>query len=106
MIEKFLYPPFTKVVLIEIKHTKEGKADRASQFLGSILRKYLPLDCVLGPEKAPIAKLKNKYQFQILLKLPRNNKYFTFKEYISQSLDEFREISAYQSVKIEVFVDF
>ncbi|AKP70756.1 primosomal protein N' [Riemerella anatipestifer] len=104
--KKFLYPPFTKVVLIEIKHTKEGKADRASQFLGSILRKYLPLDCVLGPEKAPIAKLKNKYQFQILLKLPRNNKYFTFKEYISQSLDEFREISAYQSVKIEVFVDF
>ncbi|MDY3547293.1 primosomal protein N' [Riemerella anatipestifer] len=104
--KKFLYPPFTKVVLIEIKHTKEGKADRASQFLGSILRKYLPLDCVLGPEKAPIAKLKNKYQFQILLKLPRNNKYFTFKEYILQSLDEFREISAYQSVKIEVFVDF
>ncbi|MEJ8598626.1 primosomal protein N' [Riemerella anatipestifer] len=104
--KKFLYPPFTKVVLIEIKHSKEGKADRASQFLGSILRKYLPLDCVLGPEKAPIAKLKNKYQFQILLKLPRNNKYFTFKEYISQSLDEFREISAYQSVKIEVFVDF
>ncbi|MEJ8582359.1 primosomal protein N' [Riemerella anatipestifer] len=104
--KKFLYPPFTKVVLLEIKHSKEGKADRASQFLGSILRKYLPLDCVLGPEKAPIAKLKNKYQFQILLKLPRNNKYFTFKEYISQSLDEFREISAYQSVKIEVFVDF
>ncbi|AIH03141.1 primosomal protein n' [Riemerella anatipestifer CH3] len=104
--KKFLYPPFTKVVLLEIKHSKEGKADRASQFLGSILRKYLPLDCVLGPEKAPIAKLKNKYQFQILLKLPRNNKYFTFKEYISQSLDEFREISAYQSVKIELFVDF
>ncbi len=24
--KKFLYPPFTKVVLIEIKHTKEGKA--------------------------------------------------------------------------------
>ncbi len=47
-----------KVVLIEIKHTKEGKADRASQFLGSILRKCFALDCVLGPEKAPIAKLR------------------------------------------------
>lgn len=104
--KKFLYPPFAKLILIEIKHTKEDKANRASQFLGSILRKYLPEMCVLGPEKSPIAKLKNKYQFQILLKFPRNKQYPKFKTKVAQSLEDFREVQAYQSVKIDIFVDF
>jgi primosomal protein N' (replication factor Y) len=69
--QKFHYPPFTKLIMIELKHRKEDKVDRASQFLGSILRKYLPEDCVLGPERAQIARLNNLYQFQIMLKLPR-----------------------------------
>lgn len=38
--QKFHYPPFTKLIMIELKHRKEDKVDRASQFLGSILRKY------------------------------------------------------------------
>lgn len=103
--KQFLYPPFTKLILLEIKHAKEGKADRASQFLGSILRKYLPEMCILGPEKAPITKLKNKYQYQILLKFPKSKKYHEYKDKIGVALEEFREISAYQSVKIHVFVD-
>ncbi|OCA78467.1 primosomal protein N', partial [Chryseobacterium contaminans] len=73
--QKFHYPPFTKLIMIELKHTRDDKVDRASQFLGSILRKYLPEECILGPERAQIARLNNLYQFQILLKLPRGKNY-------------------------------
>ncbi|QIY90505.1 replication restart helicase PriA [Chryseobacterium gallinarum] len=104
--QKFHYPPFTKLIMIELKHRREDKADRASQFLGSILRKYLPEDCVLGPERAPIARLNNLYQFQILLKLPRGKNYDRFKKMVLISLKEFDEITAYQSIKKDVFVDF
>jgi primosomal protein N' (replication factor Y) len=104
--QKFHYPPFTKLIMIELKHRREDKADRASQFLGSILRKYLPEDCVLGPERAQIARLNNLYQFQILLKLPRGKNYEKFKSMVLISLKEFDEITAYQSIKKEVFVDF
>ena len=104
--KKFHYPPFTKLIMIELKHRKEDKANRASQFLGSILRKYLPDDCVLGPEKAQIAKLNNLYQFQILLKLPRGKKYEEYKKLVLTSLKEFDEITAYHSIKKDVFVDF
>ena len=104
--QKFHYPPFTKLIMIELKHRKEDKVNRASQFLGSILRKYLPEDCVLGPEKAQIAKLNNLYQFQILLKLPRGKNYEKFKNMVLLSLKEFDEITAYQSIKKGVFVDF
>ncbi|WP_160136825.1 primosomal protein N' [Chryseobacterium sp. c4a] len=104
--QKFHYPPFTKLIMIELKHRRDDKADRASQFLGSILRKYLPEECVLGPERAQIARLNNLYQFQILLKLPRGKNYEKFKSLVLISLKEFDEITAYQSIKKDVFVDF
>jgi len=104
--QKFHYPPFTKLIMIEMKHRKEDKVDRASQFLGSILRKYLPEDCILGPERAQIARLNNLYQFQIMLKLPRGKNYEKFKSLVLISLKEFDEITAYQSIKKDVFVDF
>lgn len=104
--KKFLYPPFVKMIMIQLKHRKEDKTDRASQFLGSVLRKYLPAECVFGPEKAPVGKINMLYQYQIMLKLPAGKKYSIYKQYILKSLDEFREITAYQSIKVLVFVDF
>ncbi len=104
--KKFHYPPYVKLVLIELKHRREDKVNRASQFMGSVLRKYLPEECVLGPEKSPIGKLNLLYQYQILLKLPRGKNYATFKKLVLESLDEFDEVVGYQSVKKMIFVDF
>ena len=104
--KKFVYPPFVKLIMIELKHRKEDKVNRSAQFLGSILRKYLPEDCILGPEKSPIGKLNLMYQYQILLKLPRGKKYSEMKNLVLQSLEEFDEITAYQSIKKMIFVDF
>jgi primosomal protein N' (replication factor Y) len=104
--KKFLYPPFVKLLMIELKHRREDKTDRASQFLSSVLRKYLPLECVLGPEKSPISKIKNLYQYQILLKLPKGKNYENFKSLVLKSFEEFDEITGYHSVKKGIFVDF
>jgi len=104
--KKFLYPPFVKLIMIELKHTKEDKVNRASQFLGSILRKYIPDECILGPEKSPIARINNLYQYQILLKFPKNKNYKIYKELVLNSLEEFDEITAYKSIKKDFIVDF
>jgi len=104
--QKFHYPPFTKLIMIELKHRKEDKVFRASQFLGSVLRKYLPEECVFGPEKSPVARINTLYQFQLLLKLPRGKKYELYKSLVLQSFEEFDEITAYQSIKKGIFVDF
>ena len=104
--KKFNYPPYTKTILIELKHRNEAKADRASQFLGSVLRKYLPPECILGPEKSPVGKINLLYQYQILIKLPRGKFYKIYKNYIKESIEEFEEITAYRSVKRYIYVDF
>ncbi|MCP1252792.1 primosomal protein N' [Elizabethkingia sp. S0634] len=103
---RFLYPPFVKLIFIELKHRREDKVERASQFLGSVLRKYLPEECILGPEKSQIFRINNLYQYQILLKLPKGKKYNLFKQFVSTSIDEFNEISGYKSVKLNLYVDF
>lgn len=103
--EQFLYPPFVKLILIEFKHRKEEKVKRASQFMSSVLQKYLPSQCILGPEKAPIGRINLLYQYQILLKLPRGKKYNEYKELVLKSMEEFYEITAYKSVKLDSFVD-
>lgn len=104
--KKFLYPPFTKLIMIELKHRKEDKVNRAAQFMGSVLRKYLPEVCVFGPERSPIYRLNTFYQYQILLKLPKGKNYQKFKDFIKVSLEEFDEISGYKSIKKSIFVDF
>ncbi len=104
--KKFLYPPFVKLIMIELKHRREDKVNRASQFLGSVLRKYLPEECILGPEKSPIGKLNLMYQYQLLLKLPKGKKYSEYKGLVAKSLAEFDEITAYNSIKKVIFVDF
>lgn len=104
--KKFNYPPFTKTILIELKHRKKDKVDRASQFLGSVLRKYLPSECVFGPEKSPIGKINLLYQYQVLLKLPRGKNYIQYKNLVLKSLEEFDEISGYKSIKKFIYVDF
>ncbi len=102
---KFHYPPFTRLILIELKHRKEDKTARAATFLGNVIRKYLPEECIFGPEKSPIPRLNTYYQYQIMLKLPRGKNYKIFKKCILQSFDEFDEITAYRSVKRGVYVD-
>ncbi len=104
--KKFLYPPFVKLIMIELKHRKEDKLNRASQFLGSVLRKYIPEECILGPEKSPIARINNLYQYQILLKFPKNKNYRIYKELLSKSIDEFDQITAYKSIKRDFLIDF
>ena len=56
--------------------------------------------------KAPIGKINLLYQYQILLKLPRGKNYQEYKDYVLKSLEEFEEITAYKSIKIDTFVDW
>ncbi|QCX52314.1 primosomal protein N' [Elizabethkingia sp. JS20170427COW] len=103
---KFLYPPFVKLIFIELKHRREDKVERAALFLGAVLRKYLPEECILGPEKAQIFKINNLFQYQVLLKLPKGKKYQFYKSMVLKAKEEFDLVDGYESVKLQVFVDF
>ncbi len=64
------YPPFQHLVHLRLDGTDEDKVARGARDLARALRREnppAPLD-ILGPAPAPIAKLRNRYRWQILLK--------------------------------------
>lgn len=65
----FLYPPFTLLVNIIIYGNNESRVIEGAQGLERFLNIYQDLVFeMLGPSAAPIAKIKNRYRWQIILK--------------------------------------
>ena len=64
------YPPFQHLVHLRLDGTDEDKVARGARDLAQALRRErtrAPLE-ILGPAPAPIARLRNRYRWQILLK--------------------------------------
>lgn len=64
------YPPFGRMVKFRISSTKENKVRECAKLLGEIARALTgphKID-VLGPVEAPIAKIKGKYRWHMLLR--------------------------------------
>lgn len=104
--KNFHYPPFSKIIMLELAHRREDKVHNAAAYLASLLHLTLPAECILGPSKAPIPRLNLLYYYQIMLKLPRGGAYLSYKDKVREALAEFEKIKAYQSVKTRNFVDF
>ena len=64
----FRYPPFTHIVNVMVKHTREQVAEGAAVELAGRLRQWFG-DRVLGPDKPSVARVKRQYIRKIVLKL-------------------------------------
>ncbi|WP_129689166.1 primosomal protein N' [Gottfriedia acidiceleris] len=65
----FRYPPFYYLVLISIAHNDLIKTVKVSEQIASYLREYLSEgSIVLGPVASPIAKIKDHFRYQCVIK--------------------------------------
>lgn len=68
--EEFFYPPFSRMLLLSIRHSSSTVASNAAAELARQLavkyQRYL-----LGPAPALVERVRNQFRFEILLKLPR-----------------------------------
>lgn len=66
------YPPFSRLVTIRVHAGAEGAARRASEHLAQIAKRHDAFASgnleVLGPAPAPLARLRGRYHFRVLLK--------------------------------------
>ena len=76
--EQLGFPPFAYLVSLKLQGNSRENTERAAKQLGERLRKTLnkwpkkgKQIAVLGPVEAPIAKLRGKHRWQILIKAPR-----------------------------------
>ena len=67
---EFLYPPFSRLVMLTLKHKDKNIVTAAVEKLAILLRQDLS-DYVVGPAPPVIGRLRNQYLMEIMIKLPK-----------------------------------
>ena len=101
---RFKYPPFYRLVMIKLKHKKPELLNEAAAVLARDLKARFG-NLVYGPEYPMVSRIKNLFIKQILFKIPRNKRQAEKKQQLKQSLNNFKMLPKYKSVRVQVDVD-
>lgn len=105
--KRHLYPPFSKLCLIEAKDQTAEKARGAINDFYKELRKYRNKLIISTPASAIIARLKSFYRFQIMVKAKKDvdPSGAIMRKAVLDSFVEFNRRSRYRDVKLFYDVD-
>ena len=80
------YPPFARMVRIEVRHRKESVARDVAHFLASQLLKALS-GGILGPDAPPVARIQAMYRQHLWIKLPADGSVKATKRRLLKEID-------------------
>lgn len=103
--KNYQYPPFYRIIRLDVRHTDMQMASDASSRLAVLLRSSLG-SRVLGPEPPLVSRIRNHFIQTITLKIERNNvSIVRVKELINQAITQFGLEKQYKGVRISIDVD-
>ncbi len=100
----FKYPPVYKQIKITLKHKDYNRTETAAIWFAKSLRQFFG-DSVLGPESPPVARIRNQFHKNILVKIPKKQSLAKTKEAIIKINNSFSSIKDFRSVKVILNVD-
>ncbi len=102
--KKFKYPPFQRIIHFTLKHRdKEVLNEGAREFTDALKIQFG--ERVLGPDFPVIARIKNLYHKNTMLKVEREISVNKTRELIMNIKNNFEAFSKYKSVRITIDVD-
>lgn len=101
---QYQYPPYFRLIRLTLKCRDYSKTNEAAEWLARALENVFDR-YVLGPEFPPVARIRNEYYKNILIKIPKKQSLGKTKNMVHRILTTFRAISAYRSVRVVVNVD-
>ncbi len=103
--KEFFYPPFSRMVLLTLKHKDKAVVEAAAQILANSLRKDL-LPYITGPAAPVIGRVRNQYLMEIMIKLPKHSgKSASYKDVITNHINLMQSIKAYKYIPVSINVD-
>ncbi len=102
--EKYNYPPFTRLIFINVKHKDANVLNIAAQHLAGALRAQLG-NRILGPEQPMVARIRNYYLKQISIKIEKTIGIQKVKTLIKDTIKEFNTQKEFKSVIVQIDVD-
>jgi len=101
---KFNYPPFSRLILLKLKHKDPEQLNKAASELAILLRKAFGKR-VLGPEYPMVTRIMNYYIKHILLKIEKEASLVTFKTNLSAEIEKFIQRKTFGAGRVVVDVD-
>jgi len=102
--QQFKYPPFYRIIEIQLQHKDTQFLYAAANEFAVELRKKLG-NRVLGPEYPIVSRVKNFYLKNIMVKIEKSEKAHQIKDFIRQTIDNFKTKSKYKAARVVVDVD-
>jgi primosomal protein N' (replication factor Y) len=103
--KNFDYPPFVRLIKLDVKHSDQQQAQDSALKLSNALREKLGAR-VLGPEPPLVSRVRNKYIQTITLKIERTGiSIVKVKEFIRQALVLFELDKRNSGVYVQIDVD-
>lgn len=102
-----LYPPFSRLCLIEMKDKEENIVKSAAQDLFKLLARFKKYITVYPPTPAMIFKLRGMYRYQIIIKSSRETDKTgsALRHAVNESLIDFNQKSRFRNIKYYVDID-
>ncbi|MBR2051134.1 MAG: primosomal protein N' [Bacteroidales bacterium] len=101
---QFNYPPYSRLVMIKLKDVDNIKLNKAASELAKIFR-YVFKENLLGPEYPIVSRVKNQYIKQMIIKISKELNSNKVKDYIKNTIEDFKHNNEFKSVKIQIDVD-
>ena len=100
----FHYPPFYRLIQIELRHKNECVLRKAANELAELLREDLGVR-VCGPAFPEIARIREMWRLQLLIKGEKGLAYSKLKLYLKEKVNTLLMKTDFRNVKITFDVD-
>jgi primosomal protein N' (replication factor Y) len=101
---QFHYPPYCKIIKISVRHVDFDAGQKSALALCNALRQGLG-KTVLGPALPPVARIRNLYYQEIMIKISPEHSPPKIKKYIAQQLLEIQSLVVHKSTQFVIDVE-
>ncbi|MBO6005772.1 MAG: primosomal protein N', partial [Paludibacteraceae bacterium] len=98
------YPPFFRLIYVELRHRDQGVTNAAADFMATAMRKVFGWR-VLGPDNPPVPRIQNKYIRRIVLKIEATSSNVQAKALLRSASEQMLAIDRFKSVIVSLDVD-
>tara|TARA_R110002050_G_scaffold3935_1_gene20117 strand:- start:21 stop:2480 length:2460 start_codon:yes stop_codon:yes gene_type:complete len=102
--EQYKYPPINRIIKITFKHKDYNKLNEAAEWFAKSLRNSFGAS-VLGPEYPPVARIRNQYIKNVVIKIGGKYSLVKTKNSIKRIEKSFNAISYYRGIRVIYNVD-
>jgi primosomal protein N' (replication factor Y) (superfamily II helicase) len=102
--QKYKYPPYTRLVLLKLKHKDPELLNNAADELAKSLRNVFGKR-ILGPEYPVVSRIMNYFIKNIMFKIERGVSAATMKEKLMKEVEKFQQHPGFRTVKVIIDVD-